>query len=286
MLQADCYYENIFDSAFNGTPSSRAFWVDGTEGRDWGSWVTCTVGKDQVHDHLRNLNIGVCLWELLRCIPGGWGNICPSVTFEKSWQSGKASGHWKMGNIVLILEEGRKEELGICWSLSIISVPGKIMEEILLKAVLKYTETRGVVWENQCGFTKENSSLINLLAFYNGVTLFMDKKRALICLDFGKAFDMTTTSFSLKCRSMDVIRALFSGFREELSRWSHLECTGQKFRVWMDICEMCWASGDCMGNSAIQCLHQWFRQWVWVCPQHICRQHPAEWCSWPVWKIG
>lgn len=151
----------------------------------------------------------------MRCSSEGWGNglmysLSHSVTFEKSWQSGKVLGHWKIGNTVLILEEGRKEDLGICWALSIISVTWKIMEEILLKAMLRDTETRQMVWENQHGFAKEKSFL---LAFYNGVTLSMDKKRAFNCLDFGKAFDMATTSLSLKCRGMDVICGLFSGFR-------------------------------------------------------------------------
>ncbi|KFZ52014.1 RNA-directed DNA polymerase from mobile element jockey, partial [Antrostomus carolinensis] len=109
-----------------------------------------TVGEDQVWDHLKNLKVHKSIgrdrmnpW-VLREVANEVAKPL-SIIFEKPWQSGEVPTDWKKGNITPIFKKGNKKDLGNDRPVSLTSVPGKIMEQILLDTVLLHMENEKVI---------------------------------------------------------------------------------------------------------------------------------------------
>ncbi|KFP60983.1 RNA-directed DNA polymerase from mobile element jockey, partial [Cariama cristata] len=66
-----------------------------------------------------------------------------SIIYQQSWLTGEVPDNWRLANVTPIYEKGQKEDLGNYRPISLTSVPGKVMEQIIL------TEITGRVKDNQ-----------------------------------------------------------------------------------------------------------------------------------------
>jgi len=122
-----------------------------------------------------------------------------SIIFERSWRSGEVPEDWRKANVTPTFEKGKKEDPRNNRPVSLTSIPGKVMEQLVLEVIIKQVEEKKVLRSSQHGFPKEKSCLTNWIAFCDDTTGWVDEGRAVdvVYLDFSKAFDTVSHNILL-----------------------------------------------------------------------------------------
>lgn len=86
-----------------------------------------------------------------------------SIIYQHSWSTREVPEDWRLVSMTPIYKKGQKENPGNYRYDSLILVPGKVTEQIILREItLHVQENRGI---SQNGVMKGRSSLTNLISY-------------------------------------------------------------------------------------------------------------------------
>ena len=131
---------------------------------------------------------------------------------------------WRLATVMPIYKKGWKEDPGNHRPVGLTSVPGKVVEQIILSAVTQHIQDNQVMRPSHHGFMKGESCLTNLI-FYDKVTCLVDEGKAVdvVYLDFSKTFD-TVSSILLEKIGCSWLGRVYSSLGEKLAGWLGLNC--------------------------------------------------------------
>ncbi|KFO72633.1 RNA-directed DNA polymerase from mobile element jockey, partial [Cuculus canorus] len=68
-----------------------------------------------------------------------------SIIFLRSWLTGEVPLDWRLANVVPIYKKGCREDPGNYRPVSLTSVPGKVMDQVILSAIMKHMQENRVI---------------------------------------------------------------------------------------------------------------------------------------------
>ncbi|PKU43421.1 rna-directed dna polymerase from mobile element jockey-like [Limosa lapponica baueri] len=148
-----------------------------------------------------------------------------SIIFQQSWLTKEVPVDWRLSNVTPIYKKGQKEDSGNYRPVSLTLVLGKVMEQIILSAMVWHMQDNRVIRPSQHGFMR--SCLTNLISFYDKVTclVYEGKRVGVVYLDFSKPLTPSPTAYFWKnWLLMAWMGILFAGYLDEGT-----ECTLNKF---------------------------------------------------------
>jgi len=77
-----------------------------------------------------------------------------SIICQQPWLTGEVLDDWRIATVTPIYKKGWKEERGNYRPVSLTSVPGKVMEQIILSAYVQHTQDNQVTRPIQHRFMK------------------------------------------------------------------------------------------------------------------------------------
>ncbi|KAK4815974.1 hypothetical protein QYF61_010842 [Mycteria americana] len=98
---------------------------------------------------------------------------------------------WRKANATPLFKNGKKGDPGNYRSVNLTSIPGEVMEQLLLGTISRYMKEEKVIRSSQHGFTKGKSCLTKLITFYDKMTGLVEEGGAVdvVSADSTKVFE-------------------------------------------------------------------------------------------------
>ncbi|NXC73655.1 CC150 protein, partial [Anhinga anhinga] len=102
-----------------------------------------------------------------------------SIIYQQSWLTGEAPDNRRLAGVTPTYKKDRKEDPGKYRRVNLISLPEKIMEQIILSELTRQVQDNQGIRPSQHGFMKGRSCLTNLISFYDQVAHLADEGKAM-----------------------------------------------------------------------------------------------------------
>ena len=82
-----------------------------------------------------------------------------SIIYQRSLLTGEVPEDWRLPSVTPMYKKGCKEDPGNYRPVSLTSVPGKVMEKIVLREITWHVRDHQGIRPSQCGFMKVRTCL-------------------------------------------------------------------------------------------------------------------------------
>ena len=89
-----------------------------------------------------------------------------SIILQQSWLTGDVPTDWRLADVTPIFRKGWKDDPGSYRPISLTSVLQKVMEQIILGAIMDQLKVNQGIRPSQHGFMNGRSCSANLILFY------------------------------------------------------------------------------------------------------------------------
>ena len=131
-------------------------------------------------------------------------NIIPQLTFmyNLSFATNTFPDLWKSATVIPLSKPGDPSDVSNLRPISLLPLPGKILERIVHTQISKYLEEASALSPQQGGFRKGKSTIDTVANFTDDVLLSINTKQYTIAtfIDFKKAFD--TVDHNILCKKL------------------------------------------------------------------------------------
>ena len=134
--------------------------------------------------------------------------------FNISLSQGIFPSKWKVATVIPLFKGGSRSEVGNYRPISLLPLPGKLLEKIVHVRISQFLENSNVLCDEQCGFRKERSTTLSIVNLTDSLFTAINNHETsfAIFIDLKKAFD--TVNHDILLRKLEHI-----GIRGRVLMW-------------------------------------------------------------------